>query len=170
MFCGECGTQNPDTNQFCKNCGKPLRRPQQAPAPQQTAVPVPPVAVPAPAQPVYYPPPPAGAQPQAVPQAAPPGYVLVPVASPTEKLLTVAGIIGFIVSLVSWVRYPYICGIAAIVLGALVFFKSGNRKRKGVIIAVLGLIIGLASILVDFFYLSIFPPQAVIPVIFWMLH
>ena len=24
MFCGECGTQNPDTNQFCKNCGKPL--------------------------------------------------------------------------------------------------------------------------------------------------
>jgi hypothetical protein len=87
-----------------------------------------------------------------------------------EKLLTVAGIVGFIVSLVSWVRYPYICGIIAIVLGALVFFKSGNRKRKGVIIAVLGLIIGLASIMVDFFYLSIFPPQAVIPVIFWVLH
>jgi hypothetical protein len=28
MFCGECGTENPDTNRFCKNCGKPLRNPQ----------------------------------------------------------------------------------------------------------------------------------------------
>lgn len=30
MFCGECGTQNPDTNQFCRNCGKPLPRHQPA--------------------------------------------------------------------------------------------------------------------------------------------
>ena len=170
MFCGECGTQNHDPNQFCKNCGKPLKRPQQAPPQAPAVVPVPPIVVQVPAQPVYYPPQPASAPPQAVPPAAPPGYVLVPVASPMEKLLTVAGIVGFIASLVSWVRYPYICGIIAIVLGALVFFKSGNRKRKGVIIAILGLIIGLASIMLDFFYLSIFPPQEVIPVIFWVLH
>ena len=38
MFCGECGTQNPDTNQFCKNCGKPLAR-RQAPAPGPSPVP-----------------------------------------------------------------------------------------------------------------------------------
>ena len=62
MFCGECGTQNPDTNQFCKNCGKPLRKPGQAPAPQPESVPVQPVAAPLPAQPVYYPPPPVGVQ------------------------------------------------------------------------------------------------------------
>jgi hypothetical protein len=30
MFCGECGTLNPDTNRFCKNCGKPLGRIQPA--------------------------------------------------------------------------------------------------------------------------------------------
>lgn len=34
MFCTECGTNNPDTNHFCKNCGKPLRHahPVQPPA------------------------------------------------------------------------------------------------------------------------------------------
>jgi hypothetical protein len=31
MFCGECGTENPDTNQFCKNCGKPLKKKPQQP-------------------------------------------------------------------------------------------------------------------------------------------
>jgi hypothetical protein len=40
MFCGNCGTQNPDTNSFCKNCGSPLIK-------QQTAVPVVPAPVPA---------------------------------------------------------------------------------------------------------------------------
>lgn len=24
LFCGECGTQNPDSNKFCNNCGKPI--------------------------------------------------------------------------------------------------------------------------------------------------
>ena len=33
MFCGECGTENPDTNQFCKNCGKPLKKKQLPPEP-----------------------------------------------------------------------------------------------------------------------------------------
>jgi hypothetical protein len=85
-------------------------------------------------------------------------------------LLTVTGVIGFLASIGSWVIYPYLCGIIAIVLGALVFFKSGNRKRKGVIIAVLGLIIGLGSILVDVLYFAIFPPpSAVTLMFFWML-
>ncbi|MDP3564402.1 MAG: zinc ribbon domain-containing protein, partial [Methanoregula sp.] len=43
MFCGECGTENPDTNQFCKNCGKPLKKKQLQPIP----VPVPVVVTPA---------------------------------------------------------------------------------------------------------------------------
>jgi hypothetical protein len=33
MFCGECGTDNPDTNRFCKNCGKPVNEILQQPAP-----------------------------------------------------------------------------------------------------------------------------------------
>ena len=161
MFCGECGTQNPDTNQFCKNCGKPLKTRQ----PQ--AVPAQPVAAYQPVTPSYIPPV-SGAQHQMAPQP-PPGYALVPAATPTENLLTVAGIAGFLVSIISWVRYPYICGIIAIVLGAVVLYKSGNRKRKGVIIAVLGLIIGLGSIVVDLFYFAIFPPVAVNLMFFWLV-
>ena len=51
MFCGECGTENPDTNRFCKICGKPLKQ-KQPPAPVAVpAFPVP-VAAPSPASPV----------------------------------------------------------------------------------------------------------------------
>ena len=35
MFCGDCGTQNPDTNAFCKNCGKPVKKPVLQGPPQQ---------------------------------------------------------------------------------------------------------------------------------------
>ncbi len=129
MFCGECGTQNPDTNQFCKNCGKALRRPQQAPVPQPAAVPVPPVAAPPVAQPVYYPPPRRCAT-TGNTSRGPCGYALIQVASTTDKLLTVAAIIGVIVSIVAWVRYPYLCGIGAILIGAGVSTKSGAKKAR----------------------------------------
>lgn len=46
MFCTECGTDNPDTNRFCRSCGKPLKTarpspPQAGPAPGPSAVPSP---------------------------------------------------------------------------------------------------------------------------------
>jgi hypothetical protein len=53
MFCGECGTQNPDTNQFCKNCGNPLKK-NAATAPLSPSAPI---ATPQ-APPSYYVPPP----------------------------------------------------------------------------------------------------------------
>lgn len=33
MFCTECGTENPDTNRFCKNCGRPLKKEHPVPPP-----------------------------------------------------------------------------------------------------------------------------------------
>lgn len=33
MFCGNCGTQNPDNAAFCKQCGTQLRKPVRTPAP-----------------------------------------------------------------------------------------------------------------------------------------
>jgi len=148
MFCGECGAENPGTNQFCRNCGKPLKKPQ-SPA--------------APVQPV------AGYQPASPPPVPPPGYALVPVASSTEKLLTVAGIVGFVVGLISLFRYPYLCGILAIIFGAIVVYKSKNRMRKGVVIAVLGLILGFGSIIVDLFYFTFFPVHEVSLMFFWLI-
>jgi hypothetical protein len=162
MFCSECGTQNPDTNQFCKNCGNPLKKRQPQAVPPQPAAAYPPVA------PVYAPL--SGeAQQQTTPSQAPPGYSLEPVIPPTEHALTVAGVIGFFISLLSLIIYPYICGILAIVIGAGVIFKTRKRLRIGVIIAFFGLIIGLASIMVDIFYFSLFPPQPVTLMLFWLL-
>jgi hypothetical protein len=146
MFCGECGTKNPDTNQFCKNCGKPLRRPQPAPGAQAAAVPVPaqqPVYSPVtPSQPVVSPPQP----------GAP-----APVKPPLNKGLLGLGIVGIIISIISWFSYPYLCGILAIVLGVLVIARSEKRKGAVVIVAGLAILIGLTCIVVDLFYFTIFP-------------
>jgi hypothetical protein len=154
MFCGECGTQNPDTNQFCKNCGKPLRRPQQAPAAHQVATPVPPVAAPSQPQPVYYPLPPTGVQPPEV-------VADVPVKPSLEKRMLLLDVLSILLGAVSWFVYPYICGVLAIVLGAVVLYNSRNKKGIwAIIVAILGItgiIIGLASIMVNLFYFSFYP-------------
>jgi hypothetical protein len=153
MFCGECGTQNPDTNQFCKNCGKPLRKPGQSPAPQPAAVPMQPVAAPVPIQPVYYQPQPAVMQQPVVAAGAP-----APAKPPLNKGMLVLAIVGFLIGIVSWLRYPYILGILAIVIGGIAIAKPENRKGVILIIAVLAILIGLASMVFDMFYLIIMPP------------
>jgi hypothetical protein len=151
MFCGECGTQNPDTNQFCKNCGKPLRRPQQAPAAYQVATPVPPVAAPSQPQPVYYPPQPAVVQPPGAAAGAPP-------AKPSlNKGMLALGIVGVVLGIAAWFRYPYLLGILAIVLGGIVVAKSERKTGAVTVVAALGILIGLACIVVDIFYFTIFP-------------
>ena len=147
MFCSECGTQNPDTNQFCKNCGKPLRISQQVRYPQPVGVPVQPVATPPPAQPVYYSPQPAVIQPVTAAPVKPAG----------NTGMLVLGIIGVLVGIGSWFRYPYLLAILAIVLGGVVIAKSENKKGAAMVIACLAILIGLACIVVDVFYFTIFP-------------
>ena len=149
MFCGECGTANPDTNQFCKNCGKPLRRPQQATAPAPAVSP--PTAVPQPAALVYY------APPSGVVQPPGPGTVQATAKAPLNKGMLVLGILAIIAGIGSFFRYPYLLGILAIVLGGIVVSRTKNKKSAIAVIAALGILIGLASIVVDIFYLEIFP-------------
>jgi hypothetical protein len=142
MFCSKCGTENPDTNKFCNNCGKAFIRPQPsiASAPEVTSPPAP--------QDYYVPLQPAqltaGIQPKA--------------AHPPEKTMLVLGIGSTLLGAVAWFRYPYICGILAIVLGGIVLYKSENKKSKAAILGIIGIIIGLASIVVDLFFFSFFPP------------
>jgi len=47
MFCGECGTMNPDTSEVCSNCGKPLKKSQPAVQPAPSADSAPPAVQPA---------------------------------------------------------------------------------------------------------------------------
>jgi hypothetical protein len=126
MFCGECGTENPDTNSFCKNCGKTLKKSQQAAAPG--AMPVRPAA-----------------------QSA---------IKPARNWLA---IISFIVSLISWLIYPIIIGFIAIVLGVLSLYRAKKNQSKIPVSAVIAIIIGLLAIILNFFWLDIFPPPAVLP-------
>jgi hypothetical protein len=152
MFCSECGTQNPDTNQFCKNCGNPFRKTLPAQAPP-AVVPAQPVNTPSPAQPVDYSSQPAVMKPVT---AAPAGSAVAAPAGKDNKML-VLGIGSAIVSIISWLVYPYLLGILAIILGGIAGTKSGNKKGKAVIIGILGILIGLASIIFNIFYLDLFP-------------
>ena len=140
MFCSECGTQNPDTNKFCKNCGKPLKQSPQPPAPphevRQKSVQSPPLPV---------------------PDWEKTQQQNTAVATKAKKGSLGLGIAGIFFGLVSWIRYPYVCGILAIVIGILVLSRPEKRQGKAGILAGIGIIFGLASIVTDVFYFIIFP-------------
>ena len=155
MFCGECGTQNPDTNQFCRNCGKPLKRKQQAP-PRACGCPGTAGCRNAQAQPVYYPP-----QPAVIQQPAMPTGTAALAAPPGNKGMLLLGIVSVIAGIAAFLIYPYILGALAIVLGGGSVY--GTRKKTGKIafIAIIGILIGLAAILVDNFYFIFFPPKEI---------
>lgn len=139
MFCGECGTQNPDTNSFCKNCGKPLKgvpaTTHAAPIPVQAPGP----AVPSPQVPV-----------QAV------SAVPAPAKKPGRNWLA---ILAIALSLLSWIVYPYICGIIAIIIGVAAIWLGKKQAGKISLIAVAAILIATGSICLDFFYAGLFAPH-----------
>jgi hypothetical protein len=139
MFCGECGAQNPETNQFCKNCGKPLARRQPSSPPAAQPAPVP-LTYPA-AQPVSVP---------AVPFQPPVAGV---VSSPTpvtvpKRRWNWLGIISLILGILSWGILTGILAISAILLGiaGLVLFRKATGRIG--ISSIIGIIFGIAAIAV----------------------
>lgn len=156
MFCGECGTENAETRKFCKNCGKPLRSARPAPEVQPAAAPAPAVPEPQPVPATVAPPRPVYAPPMPVASPSPPGTPA-PARPPLNRGLLGLGIAGILVALAAWFRYPYIFGILAIVLGILAIARSDNRKGAVALVAILAILIGLAAIIVDLFYFTIFP-------------
>jgi hypothetical protein len=134
MFCGECGTQNPDTNQFCKNCGKPLARRQPAAQPPQTPVTYP-AAQPAPAPAV------AAAQPPVTAAATAPA----PGAAP-KRPKNWLGFVSLLLSILSWVILTGILAIAAILFGivSLVWFRKATGRIG--ISSIIGIVLGIAAI------------------------
>ena len=138
MFCGECGAQNPDTNQFRRNCGKPLarRQPSAQPAPPPSPVPVSPAAQPAPVPAIPFQQPGAAA-------------VSAPAAAPAPKRQwNWLGIISIILGILSWIILTGILAISAILLGiaGLVFFRRATGRIG--ISSVIGIIFAIAAIAV----------------------
>jgi hypothetical protein len=163
MFCGECGTQNPDTNRFCINCGKPLKEnlnasPVAHPAP--AASPVPPVVSKPPNPPSQQssPIPPPG---MTVPQA--PATTTLPATQAEKSPRNWFAIVSFILALLSWVIYPIIIGFFAMGLGIFSLYSAKKQQSKIPVIAVIAIIIGLLAIVLSFFWLDIFPAPAILP-------
>jgi hypothetical protein len=164
MFCGECGTQNPDTNRFCINCGKPLKKNLNA----SPVAPPAPAAAPVPVQPaIQEPTNPFSQQSYPVP---PPGMI-VPAPATTSLPATQRGksprnwfaIVSFILALLSWVIYPIIFGFFAMGLGIFSLYTAKKQQSKIPVIAIIAVIIGLLAIVLNFFWMDIFPAPAILP-------
>lgn len=142
MFCGECGTQNPDTNSFCKNCGRPLGKTGAV----QPAAPSPAMLAPAPAPSAS-----SGAvrQPPAPVETKPPRNWL--------------AIISLVLSVAAWLVYPVILGAGAVILGCTGLAQAKKNKGKIPVTAILAIIIGILAIIINIFWLDIFPAPAVLP-------
>jgi hypothetical protein len=84
-----------------------------------------------------------------------------PVKPPLDKGMLALGIIGAVLGIGSWFRYPYILAGLAMILGAIAIVRSEKKSGAGAIIGGIAILIGLACIIVDLFYFTILPPAAV---------
>lgn len=110
MFCSECGTENPDTNQFCKNCGNTLRK---VPVAKHSGAP----AVPEPVPQVH------------VPPVSNTGTGVFR----TRKILLILGVLS---GVAAFFILPYILGMVAVLLGVLVLYR---KNKFGIICILLGI-------------------------------
>jgi hypothetical protein len=101
----------------------------------------------------------AGAQPAvtAVPAPAP-----APAASEAPKR-TWLGIISLIPAILSWILYPILLGIVAVFFGIASIALARKMGTKFPVAGVIAIIIGLLAIVVNIFWLDIFPPPQVLP-------
>jgi hypothetical protein len=151
---------------------------QQKPAAAQPATAQPmeqPVQQPVSAQPVqqpatssYYIPPVGTVQQAGVQQPA--TAVVQPAAAVAVKpARNWAGIGSLVLGILSWLFYPYILGIAAVVIGGYSVYITKKVKGKIAFVAIVGILLGLASIVTDNFYFILFPPTQGTLLTFWLL-
>jgi hypothetical protein len=122
MFCGECGTDNPDNNSFCKNCGKALKKPQPA-APPVVPVPV---------------------TPSVSPVVQPASTTVKQPWSSGKKLALVSIICG----IGAFIVIPYILGILGVILGALSLREKYKPGAAGIVICVAAMLVNYLYIFI----------------------
>jgi len=138
---------------------KPAAGQHTAAQPVQHTVPQPVVQ---PAASSYYIPPSGSVQQPAVPQ--PVGAVVQPaVAGIAKPARNWAGIVSLILSILSWIFYPYVMGILAIVLGGYSIYSTRKITGKIAFIAIAAIVIAIASMAVDFSYIAIVAPDNLPP-------
>jgi hypothetical protein len=157
VFCGDCGTKNPDTNKFCIYCGKPLRKTPAA------AQPVPPPVIEISRQPqdILSPPFSTGGTVPNNPIKVVTSSAAVEPETKSKKNWVAIACLGL--SFLSWVTYPYFIGILAILIGAGAIYRERKEAGKVPVLAVLGILIALGSMVLNFSYLDLFAPDILPP-------
>ena len=132
----------------------------QVPAPQPAQQPV---------QPSYYIPP-SGGTPAPAPVAYP-TIAAAPVPAVAEKpKRNWLGIASLGLGILSWLFYPYIMGILAIILGAYSFYTIRKTTGKLALVSLAGTIIALTSIIADSYWLVLFPPTQGFTLMYWIIR
>jgi len=119
MFCGECGTRNPDISEVCTNCGKPLRK----------------------SQPLVQPAPSADSTRPAVQPAA--------AALLAKRKRNWIGIGSLILGILSWVILTTLLAIVAIILGVFSLYKTKKETGKIAFSAIAGIVIAGTAVVVS---------------------
>jgi hypothetical protein len=73
------------------------------------------------------------------------------------------GIISLIPAIFSWILYPVLLGIVAVVFGIASIALARRQGTRFPVAGVIAIIIGLLAIIVNIFWLDIFPPPQVLP-------
>jgi hypothetical protein len=79
-------------------------------------------------------------------------------AVPIKPACNWAGIGSLILGIISWIFYPYILGILAIILGGYSLYSIRKTTDKLAFIAIAGIIIALASMVVDYSNIGMVSP------------
>jgi hypothetical protein len=59
--------------------------------------------------------------------------------------------------LAAWFRFPYLCAAAAIILGIISLYISGNRRGAAAVIAVIAVALAVLAMVFDMYYYNFFP-------------
>jgi hypothetical protein len=165
MFCGECGSKNPDINKFCINCGKPLKKNLNSSADTFPA----PAAASQSEQPATQQPPEPGSQqsftvpPQGTTVTQVPATTAISATQQEKPPRNWVAIVSFILALLSWVIYPIIIGFFAMGLGIFSLYTAKKTQSKIPVLAIIAVIVGLLAVVLNFFWMDLFPAPAILP-------
>ena len=74
-----------------------------------------------------------------------------------------AGIASLALAVLSWIAYPIVLGLAALLAGISGLYLSRKQGSRVPVTAVIGIIAGFLAIAANIFWLDLFPPPSVMP-------
>jgi Na+/H+-dicarboxylate symporter len=96
-----------------------------------------------------------------VPQA--PATTTLPAAPLEKSHRNWLAIVSLILALLSWVIYPIIIGFFAIGLGIFSLYTAKKGQSKIPVITVISIILGVLAVVLNIFWMEIFPPPQILP-------